>query len=98
MAADIAGARTPSWGADWSPEYACGGSEKRIGPRYLTKGPQTRAFRLGRQIDGQIRSSQCRPVCCANRSWFRRRAAATRYAARPPVALALTRKEQCAVG
>ena len=27
-----AGARTPSWGADWSPEYARGASERRIGP------------------------------------------------------------------
>jgi hypothetical protein len=24
--------RLPSRGADWSPEYACGGSERRIGP------------------------------------------------------------------
>ena len=27
-----AGAPDPNWGADWSRGYACGGSEKRIGP------------------------------------------------------------------
>ena len=37
----------PSWGVDWSHGYACGRSEKRIGPRSSRKARETRAFRLG---------------------------------------------------